>query len=58
MDAVSVPGDFLLLLPLLLPAAGGLCVVLIKALDDPRRRRIAVFAALGMNLSAAWSCSG
>ena len=52
MDAVSVPGDLLLLLPLLLPAAGGLCVVLIKALDDPRRRRIAVSAALGMNLAA------
>ncbi len=50
MDTVQNTKDFLLLLPLLLPVIGALCVAFVKALDDMRLRRIAVTATLGLTL--------
>ena len=49
---VNQSGDLLLLLPLLLPVLGGLCVAFLPPLDAPRRRRVAVFLTLGLTAAA------
>ena len=52
MESVINTKDFLLVLPLLIPVIGGLCVAFVKALDDMRLRRIAVTAALVLTVAA------
>ncbi|MBQ9195919.1 MAG: proton-conducting membrane transporter [Clostridia bacterium] len=52
MESVINTKDFLLVLPLLIPVIGGLCVAFVKALDDMRLRRIAVAAALLLTVAA------
>ena len=49
---VNQSGDLLLLLPLLLPVLGGLCVAFLPPLDAPLRRRVAVFLTLGLTAAA------
>ena len=52
MESVINTKDFLLLLPLLIPVIGGLCVAFVKALDDMRLRRYAVAATLLLTVAA------
>ena len=52
METMTNTTDFLLVLPLLIPVIGGLCVAFVKALDDMRLRRIAVTATLALTLAA------
>ena len=52
MESVINTKDFLLLLPLLIPVIGGLCVAFVKALDDMRLRRYAVAATLLLTAAA------
>ena len=52
MESVINTKDFLLLLPLLIPVIGGLCVAFVKVLDDMRLRRYAVAATLLLTAAA------
>ena len=52
METAMNTTDILLLLPLLIPVIGGLCVAFIKALDDMRARRVAVTATLALTVAA------
>ena len=56
MSSLANGGVLQLLLPILIPALGGLCIAVIRPLDTPRGRRAAVTAALALTLaSALWT---
>ena len=52
METVMNTGDWLLVLPILIPVIGGLLVAFVKALDDLRLRRVAVTVTLAATVAA------